>query len=51
MISVIFLYDCSLHNGERQYDCRGVDDISLYEKKVTVDFYILCNAAVRDKDI
>ena len=36
---------------KRQYDCRGVHDMSLDEKNVTVDFYILCNAAVRDKDV
>ena len=32
---------------KRQYDCRGVHDMSQDEKKnVTVDFYILFNAAV-----
>ena len=36
---------------KRQYDCRGVHDMSIYEKNVTVDFYIVCSAVVRDKDI
>ena len=36
---------------ERQYDCRGVHDMSQDDKNVTVDFSILFNAAVRDKDV
>ena len=54
-ISVIFLYDFSLQYGKRQYDCRGVHDMSLDENKCYIEllFYIrpLFNAAVRDIDV
>ena len=37
---------------KRQYDCRGVHDMSIDEKKnVTIECYILFHAAVRDKDV
>ena len=32
----------------RQYDGRGVHNMSLYQKNVTVDFDIVCNTAARD---
>ena len=37
------------HIGKRQYYSSGVHDIFWIRKKVIVDFYISCNATVRNK--
>ena len=52
MISVIFLYNFSLHDGKKgNMIVEGFMTCHYMRKNVTVDFYIVHNAAVRDKDI
>ena len=51
MISVIFLYDFSLQYGKGNMIVEGFMTCHWMRKNITVDFYILYNAAVRDKDV
>ena len=49
MISAIFFYNFSLHDGKKPiWIVQKFMTCNYMRKDVTVDFYILYNAAVRD---